>query len=639
MLTPEQLEQIPTGPGVYQFCDAAGVVVYVGKAKNLRSRVRSYFLETRLAEAKTDTLVRVATSVSAIVVDNEREALALENNLIKQLQPRFNILLRDDKTYPYLKLTVQEKYPRVYVTRRLRKDGALYFGPYFPGNLAYRLASFIHRTFLVPSCTVDLTRSHTRPCLQYHIKRCLGPCVAGLTTDERYAEAAAQVKLFLEGRAGDVARNLRERMNAAAAHERYEEAAACRDLLATLEDHADRQKMASTEGEETDIFGYHNEGPLVAVNIFHMRGGRVVDRREFFWEGLDNYAQNSFDAPEFFSALLKQLYLAPSEPGAGGSAPGARYIPAVVHLPVEFPADDDDRSTLEELLAERRAAALGRPPGSKASFEIHTPQRGPKRAMLELAERNAALSFEQRFRILQPSAKMIAEGLQEALDLPEPPTRIECFDISHLQGSDTVASMVVWENGKMKKSDYRKFIVKTVAGIDDFASMREVVGRRYRRVQEAAQDAAAAPAKDATTMPGLVLIDGGIGQLHAAAAALEELGIINQPLASIAKREELLYVLGRESEPVRLDHHSPVLRLVQQIRDESHRFAVSFHRQRRDSRRLRSELLDIPGIGPATARKLLEHFGSLENLRRASTEELEQVLTKPQAAALRCIRD
>jgi excinuclease ABC subunit C len=623
MLTAEQLEQIPTGPGVYQFKDAVGTVIYVGKAKGLRARVRSYFLESRVAEAKTDTLVRVAASVSTIIVDNEREALALENNLIKQLQPRFNILLRDDKTYPYIKLTVEEKYPRVYVTRRLRRDGALYFGPYFPGNLAHRLVDFIHRTFLVPSCSVDLTRWHARPCLQYHIKRCWGPCVENLTTEEQYAQAVEQVRLFLEGRSGDIVRMLRKRMTEAAEQERYEEAAACRDLLSTLEDHADRQKMAAAEGEEIDVFGFHREGPLVAVNIFHMRSGRVVDRREFFWEGLDNNAQVDFDAPEFFSALLKQLYL------------GARYIPAIIHVPVEF----EDREPLEELLSEHRSNALGR----KASFEIHTPQRGPKRAMLELAERNAALSFEQRFRIMQPTAKMIAEGLQEALDLPEPPTRIECFDISHIQGSDTVASMVVWEDGKMRKSEYRKFIVRTVEGVDDFASMREVVGRRYKRVQEGRRDnLEGRPDNDnndkqeagAPQMPGLVLIDGGIGQLHAAAQALEQLGIINQPLASIAKREEILYVLGREDEPVRLDHHSPVLRLVQQIRDESHRFAVSFHRQRRDSRRLRSELLDIPSIGPASARKLLQHFGSLENLRRATPEELGQVLTRPQIIAL-----
>ena len=592
MLSPEKIASLPAEPGVYQFRNAAGEVIYVGKAKSLRARVRQYFLEGRPEEAKTDTLVREAADVSIILVDNEREALALENNLIKQLQPRFNILLRDDKTYPYIKLTAYEKYPRVYVTRRLKKDGSLYFGPYFPGNLAHRLVHFIHRTFLVPSCTVDLTRTHPRPCLQYYIHRCQGPCVAGLTTDERYAQAVADVKLFLEGRHGDLGRELRRRMDEASAGERYEEAAACRDLIRTVSDLEEKQKMAAADGDDFDSFGYHREGPLVAVDIFHMRGGRVLDRREFFWEN-----QEEFDASEFFSSLLKQLYL------------DQRYIPALLHIPVDF----EDRELLEEMLAERRGRKV----------EILIPQRGAKRAMMELAEKNAALSFEQRFRVLQPSAKAVAEGLAEALTLPEPPKHIECFDISHIQGTDKVASMVVWEDGKMKKSDYRKFIIKTVEGSDDFASIREVVGRRYRRLQD-----------EKKAFPDLILIDGGIGQLHAAAEALDELGIINQPLASIAKKEELLYVLGQESEPVRLDPHSPVLHLVQQVRDESHRFAVAFHRQRRDSKRLRSELLEVPGIGDAAARRLLQHFGSLEKIRSAPLPELLHVVNRRQADAL-----
>ncbi len=592
MLTPEKLSSLPAQPGVYQFRNAAGQVIYVGKAKNLRSRVRSYFLETRIAEAKTDTLVREAVDVSTIVVDNEREALALENNFIKQFQPRYNILLRDDKTYPYIKLTAGEKYPRVYVTRRLKKDGSIYFGPFFPGGLAHRIAHFIHRTFQVPSCKVDLSRSHRRPCLQHYIHRCLGPCVTGLTTDERYAEAIRGVKLFLEARHGDLIRELRNRMEVASAHERYEEAAACRDLIRTVEDVEERQKMAAASGEEIDIFGFHREGPLMALNVFHTRGGRVLDRREFFWENLED-----FEESEFFSSLIKQLYLE------------QRYIPALLHVPVDF----EDRELLEELLSEKRGRKV----------EILTPQRGPKRALMDLAARNAALSFEQRFRVLHPSAKTIQEALQEALGLHERPARIECFDISHIQGSDTVASMVVWEKGKMRKSDYRKFIIRTVEGIDDFASMREVVGRRYRRLQE-----------EKTPLPGLVLIDGGMGQLHAAADALEELGIINQPLASIAKREELLYVLGQESEPIRLDNHSPVLHLIQQIRDESHRFAVRFHRQKRDSSRLRSELLDIPGIGEKTAKRLLEHFGSLEAIRTAGKDRLGEVLNRRQASAV-----
>ena len=613
MLSSDQLAALPSAPGVYQFKDSAGRVIYVGKAKSLRNRVRSYFLESRAADAKTDTLVREAVAVSTILVDNEREAMALENNLIKQLQPRFNVLLRDDKTYPYVKLTVQEQYPRVYVTRRLKKDGSLYFGPYFPGNLAYRIARFIHRYFKVPSCTVDLTRPHPRPCLEYHIHRCLGPCVPGLTTDERYARAARDVRLFLESRHTDLLRELRSRMAEASDQERFEEAAALRDLITTVEELDERQKMAAAAGDDSDIFGCHHEGPLVAANLFHMRGGRVLDRREFFWED-----RLEFDPSEFFSSLLKQIYL------------DQQYIPAMIHVPVDF----DDRSLLEELLSEKRGRRV----------EILTPQRGPKRAMLELAEKNAALSFDQRFRILQPSSRAIAESLRESLSLPEAPRRIECFDVSHFQGSDTVASMVVWEDGRMKKSDYRKFIVKTVEGVDDFASMREVVGRRYRRLQAEGMPQAKSQGKSAAelegksegkVLPGLILIDGGIGQLHAAAAALEALGIINQPLASIAKREEILYVYGQEDEPIRLDPHSPVLHLVQQVRDESHRFAVRFHRQRRDSRRLRSELLEIPGMGEKTARRLLDRFGSLDGIRSATEEQLAQVVNRRLAALVR----
>ncbi|MBI4460660.1 MAG: excinuclease ABC subunit UvrC, partial [Acidobacteria bacterium] len=562
MIPAEKLESLPAGPGVYQFKNAGGEVIYVGKAKSLRQRVRSYFLEARAADAKTDTLVREAAGVSTILVDNEREALALENNLIKQLQPRFNILLRDDKTYPYIQLTAYEKYPRVYVTRRLKKDGSLYYGPYFPAGLAYRIAHFIHRYFLVPSCKVDLTREHARPCLQYYIQRCQGPCVPGLTTEERYSQAVCDVKMFLEGRHGELLKELRRRMQEASDAERYEEAAACRDLISTVEQLEERQKVAAASGDDRDILAYYREGPLVAVNVFHIRGGRVLDRREYFWEN-----QEEFDPSEFISSLLKQIYLE------------QQYVPAFIHIPVDF----EDRPLLEELLTEKR--------GHKV--EILTPQRGEKRAMLDLAERNAAHSFEQRFRVLKPSARAILESLQESLGLAEAPQRIECLDVSHFQGTDTVASMVVWENGKMKKSDYRHFILRTVVGIDDFASIKEVVTRRYRRLQE-----------EKKPLPGLVLIDGGVGQLHAAAAALEELGIINQSLASIAKREEILYVYGQEENPIRLDPHSPVLHLVQQVRDESHRFAVRLHRQQRDSRRLRSQLRDIPGVGEKTTLKL-----------------------------------
>jgi excinuclease ABC subunit C len=588
----QKAEALPAQPGVYIFKDETGRPIYVGKAKSLRQRVRSYFQESRPADAKRDRMLEAARDLETILVDNEKEATALENNLIKQFKPRYNVLLRDDKTYPYIKLTLGERFPRVYVTRRLKKDGSVFYGPYFPASLAYRIADLIHRRFLVPSCNVDLTRYHPRACLQFYIKRCLGPCVEGLTTPERYGEAVRHVRLLLEGRESDLVGDLHERMLAASEAQQFEEAARCRDLVSTVEELRERQKMAAAHGEDVDIFGFHQEGPLVAVNLFHLRGGRAVDRREFFWEDLED-----FNARELFSSLVKQVYL--DQP----------YQPGEIHVPLDF----EDREILEELLTEKRGRKV----------QILTPQRGPKRALLELVAKNARHSFERRFRILKPQAREILENLAEVLDLPQPPKRVECFDVSHIQGSDIVASLVVWEAGRMKKSDYRKFIIKTVSGSDDFASMREVVGRRYRRLRE-----------EKTPLPDLILVDGGIPQLHAAAAALDALQIINQPLASIAKREEILYVHGRENEPVVLDRHSPVLHLIQLIRDEAHRFAVTFHRARRTKRELSSDLLTIAGVGERTAKKLLAHFGSLTSLRSVTLEELSQVVTPAQAARI-----
>src|ERR1700682_1043672 len=645
----EKAALLPERPGVYLFRDAGGSVLYVGKARSLRGRVRSYFLESSWINAKTGSLAREITDLETILVGNDREALALEHNLIKQHRPKFNVLLRDDKTYPYIKLTIAEKYPRVYFTRRIKKDGALYFGPYFPSSLARRILHFVHKRFLIPSCTVDLTRYHPRPCLQYYIKRCWGPCVEGFTTDDRSAEAARDVRLFLEGRRHDLIKSLEERMGAAADQELFEQAASYRDLLRTLEDIEERQRIASAQGDDTDVLAFHAEPPLVAANLFHLRGGRVVDRREFYWEDLEE-----FDPQEFVPALLKQLYLE------------AEYLPKAIHVPADF----EDRALLEEALSDRAAHKI----------EIFTPQRGSKRAFLDLVSSNAAHSFEQRFRVLKPTSQAISEALQTALNLPEEPRRIESFDISHIQGSDTVASMVVWENGRMKKSDYRKFIIRgenlssaslatpanpvvnhistsslvtlTVnnseapatlpsaapgsaaagngrarqmvpAQNDDFASMREAVTRRYRRMLE-----------EKRRLPNLILIDGGIGQLHAAAQALEALQIINQPLASIAKKEEILYVFGQEDEPIVLERHSPVLHLIQQIRNETHRFAVTFHRLRRGKRQTKTALREIPGVGPRTAQRLLREFGSVANLQRAGIDKVSRVIPRKRAEKL-----
>ncbi|MFP5235800.1 MAG: excinuclease ABC subunit UvrC [Acidobacteriota bacterium] len=660
----EKIRTLPTQPGVYLYKNAEGEVIYVGKAKNLRSRTRSYLLEASQANAKTGSLMREAVDIDYILVANEHEALALENNLIKQRKPRFNILLRDDKTYPYVKLTLNERYPKVFVTRRLRKDGAAYYGPYFPGNLAYRVVELIHRSFLLPSCKVDLSRYHPRACLQYYIHRCLGPCVEGLTTPEAYKNAVRDTQLFLEGKQAELERSLTQRMMAAAEAEQFEAAARLRDQLSTVHQLQEKQRIATVEqDDDADVFGYHYEAGSLAVNLFHMRNGKIVDRREFFWEdlpelmealgdlgqpqtmgapGLDSETWDTTDvhSPAFnpgavFSALLKQLYI--DQP----------YVPRTILVPVDF----DDRESLAALLSERAGHRI----------ELAVPQRGEKRSLVDLAGQNAKQSYTQRFRVLEPSRKAIQEALADALMLPELPKRIECFDISHIQGAETVASLVVWEDGKMNKSAYRKFKVMTVLGVDDFASMREVVHRRYKRILEngdrrtGAQISGAPsipaasspewvgnhdpqptgkPSKEPCTMPSLILIDGGLGQLHAAADALEELGLTSQPLAAIAKKEEVIYLYGNEDEPVVLDRRSPVLHLIQMIRDESHRFAVGYHRQRRAMRDRSSELLDIPGVGALTRQRLLTHFGSLRDVQQATAESLAAVVPKKTADSI-----
>ena len=510
----EKIRTLPTGPGCYLYKNAEGEVIYVGKAKNLRARVRSYFLAaTQANNRKTGSLMREAVDIEYILVANEREALALENNLIKQRKPRFNILLRDDKTYPYIKLTLTDRHPKVFVTRRLRKDGSAYFGPYFPGNLAHRLVDIIHRSFLIPSCKVDLNRYHPRACLQFYIKRCLGPCVEGLISQDEYRQAIRDVQLFLEGKPNELEARLTRRMEQAAENMQFELAARLRDQLITVSQAQDRQRIASPdEDEDADVFGFHFENDMLAVNLFHMRSGKIVDRRDMFWEDLQEFETGStsvgedaaeedtdliadialeprpsvaapeihadsmlseehsalteptdsavaqFSAAAFFSALLKQLYL------------DNTYVPKHIYVPVDFP----DRALLADTLRER----LGH------KIEIAAPQRGDKRSLVDLVCQNAKQSYDQRFRVLQPSIKSMQEALQEAFTLAEPPERIECFDISHIQGAETVASMVVWEKGAMKKSDYRKFQVKTVSGVDDFASMREIIHRRYKKLRD-----------------------------------------------------------------------------------------------------------------------------------------------------------
>jgi excinuclease ABC subunit C len=615
----EKVAEFPLQPGVYLFKDAAEKIIYVGKAKSLRSRVRSYFLALRQADAKTGSLVREIADAEYIVVDNEREALALENNLIKQNKPKFNVLLRDDKTYPYICFTASEAFPRVFVTRRLEKNGSIFFGPYFPASLAHRIVHFINRYFGIPSAKMEMNRPHARAWLEFYLSRSLGPRAAQQTLEERYCEAARDTRMFLEGRRRDLVKSLEERMRRAAEEERFEAASGYRNLIRTVEDMEERQKIAAAAGEDIDVLAWYAEPPQVAANLFHVRSGRVVDRREFYWEDLEE-----FEPVEFVTSLLKQIYL------------DAKYIPRFIHVPTTF----EECELLQEVFSENIGHRV----------DILAPQRGAKRALVDLVETNARHSFMQRFRVMKPQSEVIAEALETALGLPAPPQRIESFDISHIQGSDTVASMVVWENGKMKKSDYRKFIIrgvglaKVTSGIrppyengprlpgsaaesellrDDFASMREAVSRRYRRLVE-----------EKRPLPDLILIDGGIGQLHAAAEALNAVGLTERPLASIAKREEILYVYGREHEPIRLDRHSPILHVIQQIRDETHRFAVTFHRLRRTRARMGTSLTAVPGIGKQTARKLLRKFGSVARLKQMSVDELASAVPRDKAQKL-----
>jgi excinuclease ABC subunit C len=582
----EKLKEIPSSPGVYLHKDAAGKVIYVGKAKNLRSRVRSYF-RARPFDRKTDALVGQIADLEFIITDNEVEALILEATLVKQHKPRYNIKLQDDKSYPHLKLTINEPFPKVVITRRIQKDGALYFGPFLPASLARRTIDLINRTFQLRTCDIDIDGKAPRPCLEYHIKRCLGPCVKGLCTPEQYQEAVRDVRLLLEGRNKELADTLEGRMTEASEDLRYELAAKYRDLRKTVIRLSDQQKMATTSESDVDIFGYYREGQKVALQLFTMREGHIVGRREFFWEDL---SPDSFDPAVFLSEVLAQYY-------------ASDYVAREIYVPVDF----EDRELLEQALSQRKGRRV----------RIMFPQRGEKRDMIDLVDKNAKLAFEQRFRVLKPDMKLVLEELQETLELPHFPGRIESFDISHIQGAENVAGMVVCENGKMNRSEYRKFRIRGVEGANDTGSMREVVSRRYRRLLE-----------EGKPLPDLIMIDGGKGQLNAAAEAMRELDLEAVPMVAVVKpplrHNEVAYLLvkGREDEPIYLDSHSLILRLLQMIRDETHRYAVTYHRKRRELRDFTSELTAIPGVGEKRKGRLLRHFGSIQRISKASPSEL-----------------
>ncbi len=587
----EKVEQLPSRPGVYLFKGRDGEILYVGKARVLRDRVRSYFQAWRPTEIHKTRMVEDIADLDLVVTDSEMEALALENNLIKRHKPPYNLRLRDDKNHPYLKLTLAEEYPRLHVVRRPSEDGNAYGGPYIPASLAYRTAGLVRKLFGIRSCKETLDGRRSRPCLQYQIKRCLAPCVAEIGSLDRYRRSCEDARLFLEGRTDEVVRRLRGQMEEAATGERFEEAASLRDQVRALLRMEAPQKITTTDIEERDLFAAHVEGDRAAVQVFSVRDGKVVAREGFL---LDHLTE-----PEaVLGTTLQQFY-------ADG-----RYVPREVLVEAEVP----DRELLEQWLTARRGTAV----------HIHVPQRGEKLRLLELVARNARLAFELEWKHPRKQSLEILRSLRDVLDLEVEPQRIECFDISNIQGSDIVASMVVFDGGLPKKSDYRKFHVKSVSGApDDFAAMREVVGRRYRRLLEEGKD-----------LPDLVLIDGGKGQLGAAVAALDELGLGDQPVASLAKREEVIFVRGRD-EPIALPRSSPVLQLVQRVRDEAHRFAIGFHRQTRARRTLSSELDDVPGVGPGKRRKLLSIFGSVRGVRGATEEELAAVVGKTTAGRVR----
>jgi excinuclease ABC subunit C len=587
----EKLEQLPSRPGVYLFKGADGAILYVGKARVLRDRVRSYFQASRPTEIHKSRMAEEIADLDLVVTDSEMEALALENNLIKRHKPPYNLRLRDDKNHPYLKLTLAEEYPRLHVVRRPSEDGNAYGGPYIPASLGRKTASLVRKLFGIRSCKETLDGRRPRPCLQYQIKRCLAPCVAETCSLERYRRSCEDARLFLEGRTEEVVRRLQGQMEEAASGERFEEAASLRDQVRALLRMEAPQKITTTDIEERDLFAAHAEVDRAAVQVFSVRDGKVVAREGFLLDRLT-------EPESVLSSTLQQFYAA------------GRYVPREVLVAGEVA----DRELLEQWLSARRGTLV----------RIHVPQRGEKLRLLELVARNARLAFELEWKHPRKQSQEILRALRDLLDLEVEPQRIECFDISNIQGSDIVASMVAFEAGLPKKSDYRKFRVKGVSGApDDFASMREVVGRRYKRLLEEGKE-----------LPDLVLIDGGKGQLGAAVSALEELGLGDQPVASLAKREELIFVRGCEA-PIALPRSSPVLQLVQRVRDEAHRFAIGFHRQARTRRTIRSELDDVPGIGPAKRRKLLSVFGSVRGVRGATEEELAAVVGKAMAARLR----
>lgn len=598
MTLEEKLKNLPIASGVYLHKNADGKIIYVGKAKNLRNRVRQYFQSSKNHDYKTRKLVTLIADFEFIVVDSETEALVLESNLIKKHKPRFNVMLKDDKQYPHLKLT-KEEFPKAVMTRRVLRDGASYYGPFLPTTLARKTLDLINRAFQLRTCDIEIDGKLARPCLEYHLKRCLGPCVKDLCNPAEYEQAVQDARLLLEGKNKELADQLEQRMWHFAETERYELAAKFRDLQKTVLALTEQQKMLASPERDVDMFGYHREGPLLALQLFTMREGRVVGRREFFWEDI---SKDDFDASEFLGEVLAQYYT-------------TDYVPLEIHVPQDF----EDREILEKVLTERRGRKV----------RINFPQRGQKREMIGLVEKNAKIAFDQRFRILQPSTERILEELQEILEIAHLPKHIESFDISHIQGAENVAAIVVFENGKPNRAEYRRLKIKTVDGADDYASINEAVSRRYRRLLD-----------ERKGLPQLIFIDGGKGQLSAAAAAMRELDLEMIPLVGLVKppkkHNEISHLLryGREGEPIPFDPHSIAMRFIGQVRDETHKTAVQYHRKRREIRDFTSELTAIPGIGEKRKRTLLKAFGSIKKIATASIDDLKYFTGKKAATEI-----
>jgi excinuclease ABC subunit C len=596
-LSAEKINSIPNLPGVYIYKDEEGKVLYVGKAKNLRNRVRQYFQSTSQQSIKIRELVRRIADLEFIVVDNETEALVLESNLIKKHKPRFNVLLKDDKQYPHIKLT-KERFPRAVITRKIAKDGASYYGPFLPASMARSILNLINRSFQLRTCDIDIDGKMPRPCLEYHLKRCLAPCVAGLCNEEEYKQAVREVKMLLEGKNKELLAELEEKMWRFAEEQKYELAAKYRDLRATVLALAEQQKMAVASDKDIDVFGFYRENQRLALQLFTVRDGKVVGRREFFWEDLD---PDSFDASEFLSNVLTQYYL-------------SGYIPSEIHLP----CDIDDREVLQKVLTERK--------GKKV--KVLVPKRGRKSDMVELVEQNAKIAFETRFRILRADTKKILEELQEVLELAHIPERIECFDISNISGAENVAGITVFEHGKLAREEIRRIKIKSVDGANDFASISEAVFRRYRRLLE-----------ENKPLPQLILIDGGKGQVNAALSALSELDLSMIPVVGIVKppgqHSKISHLIkAGKAEPIKFDMSVPAFRFVHQIRDETHKIAVEYHRKRRQIRDLTSELTAIDGVGEIRKVRLLRNFGSVERISKASIEELRPFVGEKTARAI-----